>query len=625
MNILSTIFKPKSMKKLAPLLESELLLLQDLGIDLYTIALCQHAAAANGTSLYAELIAGEYLDETRFHAEVARKLGLPFIPNPDPACVQDLPGLDTQLAAPQALRMQFSSRAPLALVALDISRFTALSNRLKEAPVLRKSMAITTPSAIRAATWAAGSERRARQATKQLFESKPKLSSRIVFWGRQGFYAGLSLGVLLLGIFTAPILTLMLIHIVLTNFFLAGFCLRLSAMRRSGKTHGLNVDLEPWDGPFPTYTVLVALYREAPVVEQLVTSLNALNWPKSCLDIKLICEADDTETLQAFRSMTLGSQFEIVEVPFSLPRTKPKALSYALAGARGDFITVYDAEDRPHPDQLREAFQHFRTSPVRIACLQAPLVITNARASWISALFAIEYSGLFRGLLPLLSATERPLPLGGTSNHFRTKVLKEVGGWDPYNVTEDADLGIRLFRYGYRSKVIRLPTYEDAPTDARAWVNQRSRWFKGWLQTWLVTTREPKVLYRDMGVMNTLIFQVLIGGMLLSALSHPLLIVFIGFAVWLTLTGALPLTPMAATLFSIDTLNIFGSYLVFTILGLDKMSPPERRAVGRRWLLVGPYWMLMSYAAWKALIELFSKPFAWNKTAHQPTRSKDFS
>ena len=175
--------------------------------------------------------------------------------------------------------------------------------------------------------------------------------------------------------------------------------------------------------------------------------------------------------------------YEIVVVPQGGPRTKPKALSFALPLARGEFVTVYDAEDRPHPGQLREAHATFATAGPELACVQASLVIDNASAGWLPLMFAVEYAALFDGLLPTLAAHAMPLPLGGTSNHFRRAALEAVGGWDPFNVTEDADLGLRFARFGYRALTMPLATHEDAPVTFRAWLNQRTRWFKGWMQT----------------------------------------------------------------------------------------------------------------------------------------------
>jgi cellulose synthase/poly-beta-1,6-N-acetylglucosamine synthase-like glycosyltransferase len=261
------------------------------------------------------------------------------------------------------------------------------------------------------------------------------------------------------------------------------------------------------DRNLPIYSVLVALYREKEVVQQLANALLRLDWPTSRLDIKLVCEAEDRETIAALQALDLPPHFEIVEVPDRPPRTKPKALNYALAGARGDFVVIYDAEDRPHPRQLLEAYRHFSEAPDDVVCLQAPLIISNAADSWLAGLFALEYAGLFRRLLPFLGTRQQPMPLGGTSNHFRADILRAVGAWDPYNVTEDADLGLRLYRFGYRAETLTRYTVEDAPTERSVWLGQRTRWFKGWMQTWLVLMRHPILLTRELGLHGTLMFM----------------------------------------------------------------------------------------------------------------------
>jgi len=207
--------------------------------------------------------------------------------------------------------------------------------------------------------------------------------------------------------------------------------------------------------------------------------------------------------------------------------------------------------------------------------------------------------------------------------HFRTAVLQEVGGWDPYNVTEDADLGLRLYRRGYRCGVISRPTYEEAPTQVRAWLGQRTRWFKGWLQTWLVLMRKPALLVREMGLGPSLVFQVLVGGLILSSLAHPLILGYIGVIVWrLAMLEATTVGPLDLTLFALDFANIAGSYAVFIALGRIGMTQAERLAVGPRWLLTPLYWLLISQAAWRAVRELHSNPFFWNKTAHRPAQTK---
>ncbi|MGZ8390962.1 MAG: glycosyltransferase, partial [Rhodoplanes sp.] len=200
------------------------------------------------------------------------------------------------------------------------------------------------------------------------------------------------------------------------------------------------------DACLPAYTVIVALYREVAAVEQLIASLDALDWPPEKLDIKLVLEADDGATRAVLKAMRLGLPYELVIAPDIGPRTKPKALNIALPFARGVFVTIFDAEDRPEPDQLRRAFEAFLSHDERLACVQAQLTIDNTKDNWLTRMFTAEYAGLFDVLLPGLASHRLPLPLGGSSNHFRTAVLREAGGWDPYNVTEDADLGMRLAR-----------------------------------------------------------------------------------------------------------------------------------------------------------------------------------
>jgi glycosyltransferase XagB len=238
-----------------------------------------------------------------------------------------------------------------------------------------------------------------------------------------------------------------------------------------------------------------------------------------------VLEADDRETRARLEAMQLGAPFELVIAPTVAPRTKPKALNAALPSAHGTFVVVYDAEDRPEPDQLRRALDAFSAGDQRLACAQARLTIDNTADSWLARMFTAEYAGLFDVFLPSLAAWKMPLPLGGSSNHFRADILRRIGAWDPYNVTEDADLGMRLARFGYRTTVISSTTYEEAPARLRPWLRQRTRWFKGWIQTWLVHMRAPRKLLRELGLRGFVVFQLLAGGSVLAALVHPLFLI----------------------------------------------------------------------------------------------------
>jgi hypothetical protein len=236
------------------------------------------------------------------------------------------------------------------------------------------------------------------------------------------------------------------------------------------------------DEELPTYSIVIALYREATAVAGLVKAIRKLNYPLEKLDVKFVLEADDHDTRKAIERLRLGPPFEIRFAPAGGPRTKPKALNAALPFVRGSFVAVFAAEDRPDPDQLRMALEAFTAGGERLACVQARLTIDNTADSWLTRVFTAEYAGLFDVFLPGLAAWRLPLPLGGSSNHFRRAVLFQIGAWDPYNVTEDADLGMRLARLHYHTGVISSTTYEEAPARFHPWLKQRTRWFKGWIR-----------------------------------------------------------------------------------------------------------------------------------------------
>jgi cellulose synthase/poly-beta-1,6-N-acetylglucosamine synthase-like glycosyltransferase len=306
----------------------------------------------------------------------------------------------------------------------------------------------------------------------------------------------------------------------------------------------------------------------------------------------------------------------VIPVPASGPRTKPKALNVALPFARGNYTVIYDAEDRPECDQLRRALRAFGAGGEELACVQARLCIDNTADGWLARLFTAEYAGQFDVFLPGIAALHLPLPLGGSSNHFRTESLRAVGGWDAYNVTEDADLGMRLARFGYRAGVISSTTYEEAPARLGPWLRQRTRWFKGWMQTWLVHMRQPGRLLRDLGLPGFLSFQLIVGGNVLAALVHPL---FMGGLIYSVASGA-PMwrgdSAVVAILAALYATTIVIGYL--TSAFLSWLGLMRRGLLGTAWvLLLTPlHWLMLSLAAWRALYQLIVKPYAWEKTEH---------
>jgi cellulose synthase/poly-beta-1,6-N-acetylglucosamine synthase-like glycosyltransferase len=356
------------------------------------------------------------------------------------------------------------------------------------------------------------------------------------------------------------------------------------------------------------------MFREGKMVPGLARALRALDYPLGKLDIKIVLEAGDRETIEAARTLGLEGVFEIILVPPSNPQTKPKACNFALRFARGEYLVIYDAEDRPEPDQLRKVVATFRRSPRNTACLQCRLNYYNAAENWLTRMFTLDYALWFDHVLPGLERLNMPIPLGGTSNHFRTAVLRELHAWDPFNVTEDADLGIRIGQKGYRVGVVDSTTFEEASCQTRNWIRQRSRWIKGYMQTLLVHTRRPLQLIRHAGPLGFLGFVFFIGGTVLTGLLNP--IFWALYLCWLVASiGGFDMLfpPILLFLALFNLLAGNGAFIYLTMLA----------PIHRRWLELIPYsltvfgyWVLMSIAAYKALYQLLRDPFFWEKTHH---------
>lgn len=360
------------------------------------------------------------------------------------------------------------------------------------------------------------------------------------------------------------------------------------------------------------YSILVPVFRESnEVLHRLLGNLSALDYPKEKLDIKLICEADDGETIEALKALRPPETMEIIAVPPSQPRTKPKACNVALQTIRGEYLVIYDAEDAPAPDQLKRAVDLFRESPANTACLQAPLNYYNRNENLLTQLFAIEYSMLFRLLLPAMERMELPIPLGGTSNHLKVEALLACGGWDAFNVTEDADLGIRLAYFGYRTRILPSLTLEEAPITLRAWMKQRTRWIKGYIQTWLVYMRDPAELKYRLGSQAYYGFQFFVGAPALTFLLAPIFwTIFI-----LGLMGLMPqaLSPAMLGFCIVSFIGGLASHWLFArkVMQLERWY--DMASAG---MLYPFYWLLHSIACARALWQLARAPHYWEKTTH---------
>ena len=374
------------------------------------------------------------------------------------------------------------------------------------------------------------------------------------------------------------------------------------------------------DHALPRYTILVPLYKEATVVARLLDALERIDYPRAKLDIKLLIEADDEETRLALERLAHGPVYDIVVAPPGHPRTKPRALNIGLASAHGELVTVYDAEDDPDPMQLRRAAAAFAQAPQSLACLQCPLGIDNARDSWLAGLFALDYAALFEVLDPGLARLRLPIPLGGTSNHFRVEALRRLHGWDAWNVTEDADMGARLARRGYGVATLDAPTWEEAPAKLNAWLAQRRRWMKGWMQTLIVHLRQPRRLVRELGAMRATALIAMLAGGVLGPLVGPLFMaLFIHEGLWGVLFSPMTTIDMIASALWCSIAVLGAIALVVPILigsrrrGLTRLLPLL--------LLLPAYQILLGLAAAMALVDLFRRPHHWAKTTHGLARS----
>jgi cellulose synthase/poly-beta-1,6-N-acetylglucosamine synthase-like glycosyltransferase len=363
----------------------------------------------------------------------------------------------------------------------------------------------------------------------------------------------------------------------------------------------------------PMYTILVPLYREAAVIPRLVSGIGGLDYPKTKLDVRLLCEEDDPETPAAIRAMNLPPHFKLVVVPDALPKTKPKACNYGLLQADGQYVVIYDAEDRPDPDQLKKVVLAFQKSDPSVTCIQAKLNYFNADQNLLTRWFTTEYSMWFDLMLPGLDAQGVAIPLGGTSNHFITDRLIDLAAWDPYNVTEDADLGIRLHKAGYKTAMIDSTTYEEANSELQNWVNQRSRWIKGYIQTYLVHMRNPVRLLSQLGPKSFFSFQMMIGGTFIFLLNP----IFWGLTTLFLITQAGWIEELFPPLvFYLAAFQLFIGNFVFMYLNVAGCVQRGYFELAK-WALLSPlYWGLMSLAAWKGFIQLFTNPFYWEKTEH---------
>lgn len=482
----------------------------------------------------------------------------------------------------------------------------------------REHLVLTTPSGLAAALRAQHADQVARLASHSLADGDERLSARTeaTAWQKA---AGSLFAITVIFALTYGGVPWAAFCGVCGIILAASILLRIFATAASYEPVGRRPRALA-DRELPHYTIAIALCREEAVLDQLIGAIEALDYPVAKIEIKLIVEADDTGLIAAIAARRLPARYEMIVAPQGFPRTKPRALNMALPTARGELLVVFDAEDRPQPQQLRRAAERFAIAPPQLACLQASLVIDNWRDSWLTRLFAVEYAMLFDVLNPGLAALAMPIPLGGTSNHFRVAALREVMGWDAWNVTEDIDLGLRLARRGYRIETLASFTDEEAPATLVRWLNQRRRWMKGWLQTLATHSRHPGMLMRELGALRACACLAMVAGGVIGPLLGPL---FGSFAVHDALYGNLLAPPTWSDLVQSTCWVFVGVAGAISVLwpvtaglnrrGLRRLAP---------WLLLMPaYYALLTVAAWGALIEFFTAPYHWAKTPHGLART----
>jgi cellulose synthase/poly-beta-1,6-N-acetylglucosamine synthase-like glycosyltransferase len=497
----------------------------------------------------------------------------------------------------------------IAYTAPDFEGLLQLQRLREHNPAVTRRICVVPPAAMRQYLAEVARVELVDSARQNLARHWPRAAAslELTFWPRMIFA----------GVFALLVLTLLAMPYVAPAWLMPVWALvmllpalvRLAAILMPLREIALDPPGDPSD--LPVYSVLVPLRDEAEMVDQLAVNLSLLDYPAHRLDIIFVVEQRSPETVEAVQRHLCNPRFSLIEVPHAMPLTKPKALDFALPFCRGEFVVVFDAEDRPEPEQLRDIVRQFRKAP-HLHCIQAQLVIANGGKGWLPALFAGEYAALFSVFLPALARWGIFVPLGGTSNHFRTASLRALGGWDAYNVTEDADLGVRLARRHLACGTSTRITYEDAPESLRVWIGQRRRWMKGWMQTFLVHNRHPRELWADLGWWRFMLFEIVVIGMILAPLLHT------GFSLTLLALAAGGLR-LSADLWSITCLVVFcfgyGVALTAQLLGLLRTGQMH---LMHRQVLLPLYWLAIAYATVRALIDLTKRPFHWIKTAHRP-------
>jgi cellulose synthase/poly-beta-1,6-N-acetylglucosamine synthase-like glycosyltransferase len=451
------------------------------------------------------------------------------------------------------------------------------------------------------------------------YKGCPSLSSKFLFSKLQKIFIFTSFICLGIQLSFNKDYILILLHIAASLSYISMIFMKVCLLKKGISLSKLKEAVNPMvdENELPSYSIILPLYKEEGVIDQLVTHMQNIDYPDHLLSIFIVLEIDDIKTQEAFKHINLPKNFIVLVAPDSYPKTKPKACNYAMQFIYSDIVVIYDAEDIPHHNQLRDVALSFKYSDSSVACIQCQLYWYNMYDNWLSFMFAIEYKILFEYLLPALDSFDMPIPLGGTSNHIRVDKLKEIGCWDEYNVTEDADLGIRLARNGLKTKVIRSRTVEEAPVGIIAWIKQRTRWIKGYLQTFIAHTRNPQALLRDLGLRQALFFMAFIGistiSYLLAGISFSILIIQVIFSDFLHSDII-----RISSYFIMLLCNLF---LIYQAYVAKKGFYNYGGILMKLWWTYPIYFILHIIASFRALYQLLFATHLWEKTEHSISKA----
>ncbi len=582
-------------------------------MDVETLADAIALARVERVTLDAFLLSRGLIGEVELYRGIAQALHVPFINRPfhltqgypfelllssGVARFEDATGESSVIAAP---RGHFFEDLMLRIFAGD-----------KAPPII-----LTTPSNFRRAILTQFGRTQADQDVQRLGQAFPEFSAERLklrsFIGLMAILpACLTLGILVKSDFwTAGLYLLSALFVAPSLLFKSV----VSSLKHESSANELLVDAE-----LPDYTILLPLHREAEIVPRLLDHMLKIDYPRSKLQIILLVEEKDDTTRDAIASSSHFSYFETIICPEGLPKTKPRALAIGQAYARGELIVVFDAEDMPDPLQLRRAATAFARASPRVGCVQASLAIYNRHDSWLSRMFSYEYAILFDVILPGMSRLRMPIPLGGTSNHLRRSALLAVQGWDPWNVTEDADLGLRLSRFGYETRWLPSTTFEEAPNNLKIWFHQRTRWFKGWMQTSIIHLGQTRRAGIKPPFIERLLIILVATTSFVTSLYHPILVIVATECVEFAELGLQSLMFNRSGLSAISVLLSFHLILNFLMLHRAARHRSYRVTVSD-YFLQAPYSLLKTAAAWFAFVELIIAPSHWRKTPHGRARS----